>query len=65
MLDRKGDVAKRIKVSGMLPTNVAFALPGEHRIYVTEYEHAQVEIFPVECDGLRALGWAKEGWTLT
>jgi gluconolactonase len=61
VLDRKGDVAKRIKVSGMLPTNVAFALPGEHRIYVTEYEHAQVEIFPVECDGLPLWDGRKKG----
>lgn len=52
VLDRQGKVATRIPTAGILPTNVAFALPGEHRIYVTEYEHAQVEVFPVECDGL-------------
>ena len=52
VLDRGGQVTNRMKTAGMLPTNVAFALPGEHRIYVTEYEHAQVEIFPVKCDGL-------------
>ena len=48
-----GKVVKRIATQGMLPTNLAFALPGNRSIFVTEYEHAQVEIFPVDCDGLR------------
>ena len=48
-----GKVVKRIATQGMLPTNLAFALPGRHCIHVTEYEHAQVEIFPIDCDGLR------------
>lgn len=52
VLDQQGKVATRIPTAGILPTNVAFALQGEHRIYVTEYEHAQVEVFSVEFDGL-------------
>jgi hypothetical protein len=36
----------------MLPTNVAFALPGQHRIHVTEYEMGQMETFDVNSDGL-------------
>jgi sugar lactone lactonase YvrE len=36
-----------------LPTNVAFALPGQHRIHVTEFQYGQMEVFPVSRDGLR------------
>ncbi len=47
-----GRVARRLPTSGNLPTNVAFALPGQHRIHVTEYEYGQIESFSVDCDGL-------------
>lgn len=47
-----GAVATRIRTEGMLPTNVAFALSGEHRILVTEYQFGQMERFDVGCDGL-------------
>ena len=47
-----GEVVRRIPTSGILPTNIAFALPQEHRIHVTEYEHGQMETFSVDCDGL-------------
>jgi gluconolactonase len=53
VLGLDGKVVKRIETQGMLPTNLAFALPGSRSIYVTEYQRAQMEIFPVECDGLR------------
>jgi gluconolactonase len=53
VLDRDGSVANRIATQGRLPTNLAFALPGHRAIYVTEYENAEVEIFPVNCDGLK------------
>ncbi len=53
VLGLDGKVVKRIVTQGMLPTNLAFALPGTRSIYVTEYEHTHVEIFPVDCDGLR------------
>lgn len=52
VLGRGGEVVKRIPTQGKLPTNVAFALPGEHRIHVTEYEYGQMEIFQVDVDGL-------------
>jgi gluconolactonase len=52
VLDTNGGVAARIATAGRLPTNVAFALPGSHRIYVTEYEFGQIETFDVETDGL-------------
>ena len=53
VLGRDGDVASRIVTLGRLPTNVAFALPGKRTIFVTEYENAQVEVFPVNGDGLK------------
>jgi gluconolactonase len=52
VLGRDGQVVRRIATSGMLPTNLAFALPGTHRIHVTEYKNAQMETFDVDCDGL-------------
>ncbi len=52
VLGLDGKVVKRIATQGTLPTNVAFALPGNRSIYVTEYQHAQIEVFPVESDGL-------------
>jgi gluconolactonase len=53
VLGLDGEVVRRIRTDDMMPTNLAFALPGEHRIHVTEYEHAQMEAFTVDCDGLR------------
>ncbi len=52
VLGLDGEVVKRIPTSGLLPTNVAFALPRNHRIHVTEYLHGQMETFSVDCDGL-------------
>jgi len=47
-----GAVAGRIPTVGHLPTNVAFMLPGNHRIHVTEYEFGRLEAFDVATDGL-------------
>ncbi len=52
VLDKNGAVAKRIKTTGMNPTNVAFALPNKKQIHVTEYEFGTMEIFDVTADGL-------------
>jgi gluconolactonase len=52
VLGINGAVVDRIPTQGLLPTNVAFALPGEHRIHVTEFQHGQVEVFPVSRNGL-------------
>jgi gluconolactonase len=52
VLGLDGHVVRRLPTQGNLPTNVAFALPGEHRIHVTEYELGQMETFAVDCDGL-------------
>jgi hypothetical protein len=51
VLGRDGEVVKRIPTQGKLPTNVAFALPGQRRIHVTEYEYGQMETLGVDCDG--------------
>jgi gluconolactonase len=53
VLGLNGEVVDRIRTHGLLPTNVAFALPRERRIHVTEFQHGQVEVFPVSRDGLR------------
>jgi gluconolactonase len=53
VLGRGGSVVRRIVTQGSLPTNIAFALPGKRTIFVTEYQNAQVEVFPVDCEGLK------------
>jgi sugar lactone lactonase YvrE len=52
VLDREGAVIARLATAGQLPTNVAFALPGGKRLYVTEYEFGRIEAFDTEVDGL-------------
>jgi gluconolactonase len=52
VLGKDGEVAERLEATGKLPTNVAFALPGNKRIAVTEYEHGQLEMYDVPTDGL-------------
>jgi gluconolactonase len=52
VLGHDGQVVSRFPTQGMMPTNVAFGLPGRRKIYVTEYELGQVEVFDVETDGL-------------
>jgi gluconolactonase len=53
ILGKRGEVVKRIPTSGKLPTNVAFALPGQRRIHITEYEFGQMEVVDVPTDGLQ------------
>lgn len=52
VLGPDGKVVKRIKTAGSQPTNLAFGLPGDKRIYVTEDEFGTMEVFDVGCDGL-------------
>jgi gluconolactonase len=52
VLGRDGSTVRCIKTQGRMPTNVAFGLPGQKKIYVTECEFGQVEVFDVEADGL-------------
>jgi len=58
VLGTDGTLVRRIKLAGRRPTNVAFGLAGQHRIYVTEVEHGQIETFEVETDGLPLLNGA-------
>ncbi len=52
VLNGDGSVYKRIPTEGSNPTNVAFGPDGEKRIYVTEHELGQIEVFDVETAGL-------------
>jgi gluconolactonase len=52
VLGTDGNVVQRIPTAGILPTNLAFALPGRKQIYITEYELGQMEIVDVLTDGL-------------
>ena len=51
VLGPDGSVVKRIKTAGRHPTNLAFGLPGDQRIYVTEDELGSLEVFEVGTDG--------------
>jgi gluconolactonase len=52
VLAADGAVTKRMRTAGKLPTNCAFGLRGQRRLYVTEYELGQIEVFDVATDGL-------------
>ena len=52
ILGSDGSVVRRIKTAGVFPTNLAFGLPGDQRIYVTEDAKGTLEVFDVDCDGL-------------
>jgi hypothetical protein len=43
-------------MTGQLPTNVAFGAWGENKIYVTEGELGQIEVFDVGTNGLPLFG---------
>jgi len=51
VLGRDGKMVRRIKTHGAQPTNLAFGLPGDQRIYVTEDEMGSLEVYAVGCDG--------------
>ncbi len=51
VLSPDGNVVRRIKTAGNFPTNLAFGLPGDRRIYVTEDTQGTLEVFDVDCDG--------------
>jgi gluconolactonase len=52
VLDTEGQLVRRIETAGAFPTNVAFGPDGEKKIYVTENEFGQIEVFDVETAGL-------------
>ena len=47
-----GSVKDRIRTQGIAPTNLAFGLNGERRIYVTEDQFGTLEVFDVDAPGL-------------
>ena len=51
VLGKNGEVVKRIKTDGMLPTNCAFGPGGSNKLFVTETEHGTMEVFDVGTDG--------------
>ena len=51
VLKPDGTVARRIKVNGSMPTNLAFGPMGDKTIYVTEVETGSVQILDVDTDG--------------
>ena len=52
VLGPDGKVVKRIKLTGNNPTNLAFGLPGDKKIYVTEVQLGTMEVIDVGCEGL-------------
>jgi len=52
VLDRDGEVVRRIKTAGSLPTNCAFGQSGSRKLYVTETELGTLEMFDVDTDGM-------------
>jgi gluconolactonase len=52
VMDPDGAIVEHIATNGQKPTNVAFGLPGDKRIYVTENEFGALEVFDVGVDGL-------------
>ncbi len=51
VLGPDGSVLNRMRTHGALPTNCAFGLPGQRKLYVTEYEFGQLEVFEMNTDG--------------
>ena len=47
-----GKVSDRLKLQGNAPTNVAFGPDQENKIYVTEHQFGQIEVFDVDTHGL-------------
>lgn len=47
-----GHVRHRIPTPGAKPTNVAFGIPGDDHLYVTEDDSGVLEVFDVHTDGL-------------
>ncbi len=52
VISPSGEIVERIKTAGSAPTNVAFGRNGEKRLYVTEHELGQIEVFDVDARAL-------------
>jgi len=51
VVDRRGEIAERLRLDGRMPTNCAFG-PSQ-TLFVVENEHGTIEAHPVGVDGLR------------
>ena len=51
VLDHEGKVIHRIETKGRLPTNLAFGYGKQSKIYITEVELGQIEVFDVNTTG--------------
>jgi gluconolactonase len=52
VLGRNGEIVRRIRTDGSMPTNLAFGRPGTKRIYVTEVQTGTVQVLDAGTDGL-------------
>lgn len=52
IIDPDGTVCGRIHTQGRNPTNVAWGPEGELRLYVSEHELGQIEVFAADAEGL-------------
>ena len=52
VLAKNGSVIQRIHTTGSKPTNCAFGLPGDTRLYVTEVEFGTLEVVEAGTEGL-------------
>lgn len=58
VMDTSGIILERVRTAGSAPTNVAFGRDGEKRLYVTEHQLGQIEVFDV--DAIAAPMFARE-----
>ncbi len=51
VISPEGKVIERLSTIGNAPTNIAFGADGETKIYVTEHQFGQIEVFDVDAKG--------------
>lgn len=52
IVNRDGSISQRLTTQGKMPTNCAFGPPNQQGLYVTEYQHGQVEAYEIGIAGL-------------
>ena len=61
VLGKEGEVIRRIKTEGRLPTNCAFGPAGLKKLYVTEDEFGTLEVHDVGTDGFQLYNGQRRG----
>ena len=61
VLGKDGEVIRRIKTEGSLPTNCAFGPAGSKKLYVTEDELGTLEVHDVDTDGFQLYNGQRRG----